>query len=55
MAAALRAGTVRVNCYIQIDEAISSGGYKMGGYGLESGTEHMDHYLQTKSVVLQIA
>ena len=55
VAAALRAGTVWVNCYMQIDPAIPFGGYKMSGYGRESGTEHMDHYLQTKSVVLKVA
>ena len=53
VAAALRAGTVWVNCYMQIDPAIPFGGYKMSGYGRESGTEHMDHYLNTKAVVLR--
>jgi aldehyde dehydrogenase (NAD+) len=55
MAGALRNGTVWVNCYLQIDPAIPFGGYKMSGYGRESGTEHMDHYLQTKSVVINLA
>ena len=54
VAAAIKAGTVWVNCYLQIDPAIPFGGYKMSGYGRESGTEHMDHYLSTKSVVLRI-
>ncbi|MFD0668318.1 aldehyde dehydrogenase family protein [Ramlibacter sp. MAHUQ-53] len=55
MAGALRNGTVWINCYLQIDPAIPFGGYKMSGYGRESGTEHMDHYLQTKSVVVNLA
>lgn len=55
VAAALKAGTVWVNCYLQLDAAIPFGGYKMSGYGRESGTEHMDHYLQTKSVVVKLA
>ncbi|MES2979748.1 MAG: aldehyde dehydrogenase family protein [Pseudomonadota bacterium] len=54
MASAIRAGTVWINCYLQIDPAIPFGGYKMSGYGRESGTEHMEHYQQTKSVVLNV-
>ncbi|MDY7546133.1 aldehyde dehydrogenase family protein [Glaciimonas sp. CA11.2] len=53
MAAALQAGTVWVNCYLQLDAAIPFGGYKMSGYGRESGTEHLDYYLSTKSVVIR--
>lgn len=52
VSASLRAGSVWVNCYLAIDPAVPFGGYKMSGYGRESGTEHMDHYLNTKSVVL---
>jgi aldehyde dehydrogenase (NAD+) len=55
LAGALRCGTVWVNCYLQLDPAIPFGGYRMSGYGRESGTEHMEHYLQTKSVVLNIS
>ncbi len=50
MAAALRAGTVWVNCYQVMDPAVPFGGYKMSGYGRESGVEHMQEYLQTKAV-----
>lgn len=52
VSASLRAGSVWVNCYLAIDPAVPFGGYKMSGYGRESGTEHLDHYLNTKSVVL---
>ena len=55
VAGALKAGTVWVNCYLQLDPAIPFGGYKMSGYGRESGTEHMDHYLNTKSVVVRLS
>ncbi|MDO9570600.1 MAG: aldehyde dehydrogenase family protein [Hydrogenophaga sp.] len=49
----LRTGTVWVNCYGPMDPAVPFGGYKMSGYGRESGTEHMDEFLQTKSVWLK--
>ena len=52
VAAAMRTGSVWVNCYLAIDPAVPFGGYKMSGYGRESGSEHLDHYLNTKSVVL---
>ena len=50
IAAALRAGTVWVNCYQVMDPAVPFGGYKMSGYGRESGAEHLQEYLQTKAV-----
>jgi len=53
MAKAIRSGTVWVNCYGMLDPVIPFGGYKMSGYGRESGFEHIDEYLHTKSVVLQ--
>jgi aldehyde dehydrogenase (NAD+) len=46
----LRAGTVWVNCWQAMDPAVPFGGYKMSGYGRESGVEHMLEYLQTKAV-----
>ncbi|MGI4813595.1 MAG: aldehyde dehydrogenase family protein [Janthinobacterium lividum] len=46
----LRTGTVWVNCYQVMDAAVPFGGYKMSGYGRESGIEHMDEYLNTKAV-----
>ncbi|WP_213956888.1 aldehyde dehydrogenase family protein [Variovorax sp. dw_954] len=50
VAKGLRTGTVWVNCYQLMDPAVPFGGYKMSGYGRESGTEHMQEYLQTKAV-----
>ena len=50
VAKGLRTGTVWVNCYQVMDPAVPFGGYKMSGFGRESGTEHMHEYLQTKAV-----
>jgi aldehyde dehydrogenase (NAD+) len=53
MAKAIRSGTVWINCYGVLDPVIPFGGYKMSGYGRESGAGHVDEYLQTKAVVMQ--
>jgi aldehyde dehydrogenase (NAD+) len=50
LSAALRAGSVWVNTYHLLDPAVPFGGYKMSGYGREGGAEHLDEYLNTKSV-----
>ena len=46
----LRAGTVWVNGYSLMDPAVPFGGYKMSGYGKESGAQHVEEYLATKAV-----
>ena len=46
----LRAGTVWVNGYSLMDPAVPFGGYKMSGYGKESGSAHIEEYLATKAV-----
>jgi aldehyde dehydrogenase (NAD+) len=46
----LRAGSVWINCYQAMDAAVPFGGYKGSGYGRESGIEHMEEFLHTKSV-----
>ena len=33
-----------------MDPAMPFGGYKMSGYGRESGPEHVQEYLNTKAV-----
>lgn len=53
VAAELRTGTVWVNCYGLMDPAVPFGGYKMSGYGRESGAQHLDEYLETKSVMIK--
>lgn len=50
LAARVRAGSVWVNTYHLLDPAVPFGGSKMSGYGREGGTEHMDEYLATKTV-----
>ncbi|MCZ4311955.1 aldehyde dehydrogenase family protein [Comamonadaceae bacterium G21597-S1] len=55
VAAGLRAGVVWVNCYQAMDPAVPFGGCKGSGYGREFGREHLDHYLETKSVVIKVA
>jgi aldehyde dehydrogenase (NAD+) len=51
-ARAIRAGSIWVNCYGQMDPAVPFGGYKMSGYGRESGIHHLDEYVNVKSVLL---
>ena len=54
MARAIQSGTVWVNCYNTFDPAVPFGGFKMSGYGRESGVHHLDHYFETKSVVVNL-
>ena len=55
LAASIRAGSVWVNCYQAMDPAVPFGGYKMSGYGRESGVEHMNEFLNTKAVFVKAA
>jgi len=55
MAKAIRAGVVWVNCYNVADPAVPFGGYKMSGYGRESGRQQFDDYLNEKSVWIRTA
>ncbi|MBU6461953.1 MAG: aldehyde dehydrogenase family protein [Bradyrhizobium sp.] len=52
---ALRAGSVWVNCYQTMDPAVPFGGYKMSGYGRESGKQHLEEYLNVKAVWIKTA
>jgi phenylacetaldehyde dehydrogenase len=52
IAAALRAGTVWINCYNVFDAALPFGGYKQSGWGREMGHEVLEHYTETKAVVI---
>ncbi len=38
------------NCYQAMDPAVPFGGYKMSGYGRESGKQHLEEYLNVKAV-----
>ena len=51
----LESGMVFVNNYGVSDPALPFGGYKMSGYGRENGRDHIDAYLETKSVWIQTA
>ncbi len=55
VARALRAGSVWVNCYQAMDPAVPFGGYKMSGYGRESGKQHLEEYLNVKAVWIKTA
>jgi aldehyde dehydrogenase (NAD+) len=55
LAKAIRAGSVWVNCYQAMDPAVPFGGYKMSGYGRESGQQHLEEYLNVKAVWIKTA
>eukprot|EP00344_Euplotes_crassus_P007089 CAMPEP_0197017922 /NCGR_PEP_ID=MMETSP1380-20130617/79812_1 /TAXON_ID=5936 /ORGANISM="Euplotes crassus, Strain CT5" /LENGTH=129 /DNA_ID=CAMNT_0042445079 /DNA_START=1127 /DNA_END=1512 /DNA_ORIENTATION=- len=48
----LRAGTVFVNNYNQIDATRPFGGFKNSGIGREMGIQGCDPYLETKTVIM---
>ena len=50
LARELKAGTVWINTYNNYDAAMPYGGYKMSGFGRESGMEAFEFYTQSKSV-----
>jgi aldehyde dehydrogenase (NAD+) len=55
LAKVIRAGSVWVNCYQAMDPAVPFGGYKMSGYGRESGLQHLEEYLNVKAVWIKTA
>ena len=55
LAKGLRAGSVWINCYQAMDPAVPFGGYKMSGYGRESGIQQMEEYLNVKAVWIKTA
>jgi phenylacetaldehyde dehydrogenase len=54
LAAALRAGTVWINCYNIFDAALPFGGYKQSGWGREMGKDALELYTQTKAVCARL-
>jgi aldehyde dehydrogenase (NAD+) len=50
LARLLRAGTVWINCYQVLDPAMPFGGFGMSGYGREGGIQHLEEFLEVKSV-----
>ena len=55
LAKAIRAGSVWINCYQAMDPAVPFGGYKMSGYGRESGQQQLEEYLNVKAVRIKTA
>jgi acyl-CoA reductase-like NAD-dependent aldehyde dehydrogenase len=47
-------GTMWVNCYGYIDPLVGFGGTKLSGYGAKGSSAHMDTYLYTKCVYVQL-
>jgi acyl-CoA reductase-like NAD-dependent aldehyde dehydrogenase len=52
---ALRAGTVWVNTYMNVDPISPFGGYKQSGIGRELGIHSIDSYTQIKSMFIDLA
>jgi acyl-CoA reductase-like NAD-dependent aldehyde dehydrogenase len=50
----LRAGTVWVNTYNMIDATTPWGGFKESGFGREHGSDALNLYTETKTVVLNL-
>jgi acyl-CoA reductase-like NAD-dependent aldehyde dehydrogenase len=47
-------GTMWVNCYGYIDPLVGFSGTKMSGYGSKGSAAHLDTYLYTKSVYIEL-
>lgn len=47
-------GTMWVNCYGLIDPLVGFGGTKMSGYGAKGSSAHLDTYLYTKTVYIEL-
>ena len=47
-------GTMWVNCYGYVDPLVGFSGTKLSGYGSKGSAAHMDTYLYTKSVYVQL-
>jgi acyl-CoA reductase-like NAD-dependent aldehyde dehydrogenase len=54
VASQLRAGTVWINNWHQIDPALPFGGYKQSGLGRELGQHSLDEYTETKHVHIDL-
>ena len=52
---ALKAGTVWVNTYMQVDPISPFGGYKQSGAGRELGIHSLDSYTQIKSMYVDLS
>ncbi|KAG9137219.1 hypothetical protein Leryth_026420 [Lithospermum erythrorhizon] len=50
----IRAGMVWINSYLAFDDDLPIGGYKMSGFGKDSGLASLEKYLQVKSIATPI-
>jgi aldehyde dehydrogenase (NAD+) len=50
----IHTGVMWVNCYGVIDPLVGFGGTKMSGYGAKGGRAHLDTYLYTKTVYIDV-
>jgi phenylacetaldehyde dehydrogenase len=55
LAAAVKAGTVWINCFNMVDPATPFGGFKQSGWGREHGRAAMELYSETKSVWVNLS
>ncbi len=55
LAAALKAGSVWINCWNVVDPASPFGGYKQSGWGREMGKQVIDSYTETKSIFINLS
>jgi len=55
VAAAIKAGTVWVNCFNMVDPSSPFGGFKQSGWGREHGRQAMELYSETKSVWVNLS
>ena len=54
MSHGIKAGTIWINCYGQIDPGVGFGGYRMSGYGWKGGPQHVEAFLYQKAVYLNL-
>ncbi|PKA64525.1 Aldehyde dehydrogenase family 2 member C4 [Apostasia shenzhenica] len=54
VARSIRAGIIWMNCYLITDADCPFGGYKMSGFGKDSGLHSLEKYLRVKSVITPI-
>lgn len=53
-AAAIRAGTVWVNCHSYFSPELPKGGIRQSGWGTENGAQGLENYLETKTICMVI-
>jgi aldehyde dehydrogenase (NAD+) len=55
LANAIEAGLVSVNTYRPVHWMLPYGGFKLSGLGRENGLEAIEHYTETKTVVIELS